>query len=157
MATITFDPLLNRLEFSQSTAITGAVIYKGGYNAATNTPDLTTSPASIKAGAMYTVTAAGTLYGENLEAGDSIIAEIDNPTAVGNWTFLQKNTTGGSASQYLSAGAVATLLETTTNWDVNGNYTGASITGTLQGQSHYNGNYWFTAVADNTWIRLIRG
>jgi hypothetical protein len=59
--------------------------------------------------------------------------------------------------QYLSAGATATLLEATTNWDVNGNYTGTSITGTFQGQSHYNGNYWFTAVADNTWIRLIRG
>lgn len=98
MAIITFDPLLNRLEFSQSTVVTGAVIYKGGYNAATNTPDLTTSPASIKAGAMYTVTAAGTLYGETVEIGDSIIAEIDNPTAVGNWTFLQKNTTSGSGA-----------------------------------------------------------
>ena len=60
-------------------------------------------------------------------------------------------------SQYLSAGAVATLLETTSNWDVNGNYTGSTITGTFQGQSHYDANYWFTAVADNTWIRLIRG
>ena len=58
---------------------------------------------------------------------------------------------------YIPAGTTRTLLETTTNWDVNGNYTGASITGTYQGQAHYNGNYWFTAVADNTWIRLIRG
>lgn len=59
--------------------------------------------------------------------------------------------------QYLSAGSVATLLETTSNWDVNGNYTGSTITGTYQGQAHYDANYWFTAVADNTWIRLIRG
>ena len=58
---------------------------------------------------------------------------------------------------YIPAGATRTLLETTSNWDVNGNYTGTSITGTFQGQSHYNGDYWFTAVADNTWIRLIRG
>ena len=58
---------------------------------------------------------------------------------------------------YIPAGATRTLLETTTNWDVNGNYTGASITGTYQGQNHYNGNYWFTAVDDNVWIRLIRG
>tara|TARA_R100000995_G_scaffold75030_1_gene44239 strand:+ start:5163 stop:5666 length:504 start_codon:yes stop_codon:yes gene_type:complete len=59
--------------------------------------------------------------------------------------------------QYLSAGATATLLETTSNWDVNGVYTGASITGTYQGQAHVNANYWFTAVDDNVWIRLIRG
>tara|TARA_B100000497_G_scaffold28569_1_gene33544 strand:- start:7833 stop:11246 length:3414 start_codon:yes stop_codon:yes gene_type:complete len=58
---------------------------------------------------------------------------------------------------YIPAGTARTLLETTTNWDVNGNYTGASISGTFQGQAHYNGNYWFTAVDDNVWIRLIRG
>lgn len=59
--------------------------------------------------------------------------------------------------QYLSAGTTVTLLENTSNWDVNGNYTGTAITGTYQGQAHYNGNYWFTAVDDNVWIRLIRG
>ena len=59
--------------------------------------------------------------------------------------------------QYLSSGATTSLLENTSNWDINGNYTGSTITGTFQGQNHYNGNYWFTAVADNTWIRLIRG
>jgi len=59
--------------------------------------------------------------------------------------------------QYLATGTVTALLENTSNWDVNGNYTGASITATYQGQSHYDGNYWFTAVADNVWIRLIRG
>ena len=58
---------------------------------------------------------------------------------------------------YIPAGATRTLLETTTNWDVNGVYTGTTITGTYQGQNHYNGNYWFTAVDDNVWIRLIRG
>jgi hypothetical protein len=60
---------------------------------------------------------------------------------------------------YLPAGnANIALLNLTTNWDVNGNYTGGTaITLTYQGQSHYNGDYWFTAVADNTWIRLIRG
>ena len=34
---------------------------------------------------------------------------------------------------------------------------GTTITGTFQGQSHYDDNYWFTAVDDNVWIRLIRG
>ena len=59
--------------------------------------------------------------------------------------------------QYLSTGSSTSLLEDVSNWDVNGDYIGTTITGTYQGQSHYNGNYLFTAVADNVWIRLIRG
>ena len=59
--------------------------------------------------------------------------------------------------QFIPAGSIRTLLETTSNWDVNGIYTGSTITGTYQGQSHYNQNYFFTAVDDNVWIRLIRG
>lgn len=56
-----------------------------------------------------------------------------------------------------SLGAVATLLSTTSNWDVNGVYVGSTITGTYQGQKHYDSNYFFEAVDDNLWIRLIRG
>ena len=59
--------------------------------------------------------------------------------------------------QYLTAGTNTALLENTANWDVNGNYIGTSITGTYQGQAHYDADYWFTAVADNVWIRLVRG
>jgi hypothetical protein len=61
------------------------------------------------------------------------------------------------SQMYLAVGATTVLLENTSNWDINGNYTGTAITGTYQGQAHYNGNYWFTAVDDNVWIRLIRG
>jgi len=61
-------------------------------------------------------------------------------------------------SAYLtSGGTVANLLENTANWDIDGNYIGTAITGTYQGQKHYNGNYLFEAVADNLFIRLIRG
>ena len=56
-----------------------------------------------------------------------------------------------------SGGTVSSLLNDVVNWDINGVYTGTTITGTYQGQSHYNSNYWFTAVDDNIWIRLIRG
>tara|TARA_B110000259_G_scaffold165744_1_gene192806 strand:+ start:11192 stop:12871 length:1680 start_codon:yes stop_codon:yes gene_type:complete len=59
--------------------------------------------------------------------------------------------------QFIPTGSTRTLLETTSNWDVNGIYTGSTITGTYQGQSHYNQNYFFMAVDDNVWIRLIRG
>lgn len=58
---------------------------------------------------------------------------------------------------YLSAGATATLLTTTSNWSNVGVYTGAAITGTYQGQMYSDSNYFFIAIADNVWIRLIRG
>jgi hypothetical protein len=72
-------------------AVTGQLVYQGGYDAATNTPDLTTSPNSILRGWTYTVTAAGTFFGEAVEIGDLLIAEIDNPTALTDWTTVQNN------------------------------------------------------------------
>jgi hypothetical protein len=72
-------------------AVTGQLVYQGGYDAATNTPNLTTSPNSILRGWTYTVTAAGTFFGEAVEIGDLLIAEIDNPTALTDWTTVQNN------------------------------------------------------------------
>ena len=63
---------------------------------------------------------------------------------------------GGGGLNYISAGTVATNLETTSNWDINGVYTGATATGT-QADCHVDSDYWFTCVATDTWIRLIRG
>ena len=54
-----------------------------------------------------------------------------------------------------SGGAIATNLENTSNW-LAGAYIGTGITGTYQGQSHYNITYFFTAVEDNNWIRILR-
>jgi hypothetical protein len=72
-------------------SIVGGLVYQGGYNADTNTPDLTTSPNSIKKGWTYTVTAAGTFSDEKLEVGDVLIAEVDNPSSIGDWTTVQNN------------------------------------------------------------------
>lgn len=70
----------------------GALIYQGGYNAATNTPDLDSSPsASIKKGWTYTVTADGTFFTEQVRVGDLLIAESDSPTALADWTTVQNN------------------------------------------------------------------
>lgn len=72
------------------------------------------------------------------------------------------NTSGGAVEEipmveaYITSGAAYTLLTTAGNWTA-GVYTGTAITGTYQGQSAYNGSYWFTAVDDNNWIRLVRG
>jgi len=56
-----------------------------------------------------------------------------------------------------STGTTATLLDDTNNWTIYGEYVGTAITGTYQGQRHYNIDYFFEAVDDNDWIRLIRG
>lgn len=78
----------------------GALIFQGGYDAATNTPDLDVSPsASIKQGWTYAVTAAGDFFTETVEDGDLIIAEKDSPTALSDWTVVQNNVgvaTGGT-------------------------------------------------------------
>lgn len=70
----------------------GQLIYQGGYNAATNTPDLDVSPsASIKTGFTYTVTVEGLFFTEQVRVGDVIIAETDAPTSLGDWTTVQNN------------------------------------------------------------------
>lgn len=48
-------------------------------------------------------------------------------------------------------------LEDPLNWNVNGEYIGTAIVNTYQGQKHYDDNYFYEAVADNYFIRLIRG
>ena len=53
--------------------------------------DLTTSPNSIQRGWTYTVTVAGTFFTENVEIGDLLIAEVDNPSALTDWTTVQNN------------------------------------------------------------------
>ena len=72
----------------------GSLIFQGGYNASTNTPDLTTSPNSIKKGWTYVVTVAGDASGfwsPTLGIGDLVIANQDNPTSASEWTEVQSN------------------------------------------------------------------
>ena len=80
-------------------AIVGGLVYQGGYNASTNTPDLTTSPNSIEKGWTYTVTADGTFFGEQLRVGDVLIAEQDDPSALADWTTVQNNIDLASLTQ----------------------------------------------------------
>jgi len=80
-------------------SVAGGLIYQGGYNASTNSPDLTTSPNSIEKGWTYTVTADGTFFGEQLRVGDVLIAEINNPTNLADWTTVQNNVDLASLTQ----------------------------------------------------------
>jgi hypothetical protein len=87
------------------TNIVGNLVFQGGYNAATNTPDLDSSPSSsIKKGWAYVVTNAGSFFTETVEVGDFLIAQQDAPTTLAHWVTVQNNiglatnTTPGIAS-----------------------------------------------------------
>ena len=77
------------------TAINAAVAnvgaFQGAYDAATNTPDLDVAPsAAIQNGWFWAVTVAGTFFSENVQIGDFIFANQDNPGATfANWTVIQ--------------------------------------------------------------------
>lgn len=72
--------------------ISGALVNKGGYNAATNSPDLDTTPSgTIQNGWTYVVTAAGTFFSEAVQIGDMLIANQNAPTALAHWTVVNKN------------------------------------------------------------------
>ena len=80
-------------------AVVGGLVYQGGYDADTNSPDLTTSPNTILKGWTYTVTVKGVFFGEQLRIGDVLIAEQDNPTALADWTTVQDNIDFASLTQ----------------------------------------------------------
>ena len=69
----------------------GTSVFQGGYNAATNTPDLDSNPSSsIKQGWFWAVTDTGDFFSEEVQPGDLIYADQDNPGATyGNWTVVQ--------------------------------------------------------------------
>lgn len=80
-------------------AVVGGLVYQGGYDADTNSPDLTTSPNTILKGWTYTVIEKGVFFGEQLRIGDVLIAEQDNPTALADWTTVQDNIDFASLTQ----------------------------------------------------------
>ena len=79
----------------------GQSIFQGGYDASTNTPDLDSSPSAlIKLGWFWAVTDTGDFFSEEVQPGDLIYANQDNPGATfANWTVVQ------SGQDIASAGA----------------------------------------------------
>ena len=83
---------LNLVKTYIDNSTAGALNFQGGYNAATNSPDLE-APASgaVKKGMMWSVTADGLFFTEQVRVGDSIIANIDDPSTLAHWTTIQSN------------------------------------------------------------------
>ena len=82
-------------------SVAGGLIYQGGYDAATNTPNLDNNPSPnpIKKGWTYTVTADGSFFTEQVRVGDVLIAEQDAPTTLAHWTTVQNNVDLASLTQ----------------------------------------------------------
>ena len=98
----------------------GALIYQGGYNASTNTPNLDVPPTgTINKGFTYTVTVDGVFFTEQVRVGDLLIANSNTPTTLADWTRVQNNidlastTTVGIASFAAASFAVSAAGEVT--------------------------------------------
>jgi hypothetical protein len=74
-----------------ASALASEMSYKGGYNAATNSPDLDSSPIATAIGDTYTVTNAGTFFTTPVQVGDVLICEAENATTEAEWTIVNKN------------------------------------------------------------------
>lgn len=90
-------------------AVAGGLIYQGGFDGSTGFVDGTTdyldnrgTQIAVNKGWTYTVTVAGTFYGENVEVGDVLIAEDDLTSGTGaltDWTTVQNNIDLASLTQ----------------------------------------------------------
>lgn len=97
-------------------AVSGFSTYQGGYDAATNTPDLDVSPTGVSRGDQYTVTVAGNFFTTPVEVGDLLIAEIDNATVEADWTIVNRNL--DQATETVAGIAeIATQVETNAGTD----------------------------------------
>lgn len=83
--------IYNEIQNAINQAQSGALIYQGNYNPNTNVPPITTNT-GVKVGWTYVVDTAGTFAGQPVEAGDMIIAKVDNPQGIpANWQIVNKN------------------------------------------------------------------
>jgi hypothetical protein len=119
-----FDTVSGRLVYDDGTSIqslanltdvSGLLDFKGGYDASTNTPNLTSGVGILK-GDYYVVTVAGSFYGTPLEVGDSLFANVDAPVVLSSWTLVQANTVPASETV---AGVIAIATQAETNAGTN--------------------------------------
>lgn len=131
-----------------NTAITGSLIFKGGYNMITDFTDTsganikiqTPTAGQIKQGWTYVITAIdGTHYklfsdaGSELAVGDMLIAKQSNPTGVSHWTIVNKNIPDIVAASENTLGIIqlATQAEVTAGSNTTKAVTPATLKGLL--------------------------
>ena len=143
---------------TQDTFVTGATYNNNTFTFRNNTGGTFTTSFNTVSGL--------TINGNIVVSGSSSLnGQISSANLSGSTDRLVQVNSGGtfSATQqiisaYIPSGSTAaTLLENDSNWDINGFYIGTAITDTFQGQKHYDINYFYEAIQDNVFIRLIRG
>ena len=116
----------------------GQSVFQGGYNAATNTPDLDVSPATnIKKGFFWAVTDTGDFFTEEVQPGDLIYANQDNPGATfANWVVVQSGqdiatagATDGATVKGIAGFNSAHFNVTSNGWVSSDIYSGGSTLG----------------------------
>jgi hypothetical protein len=109
------DKILSLIAAVNST-ISGALVYKGSYDGAANSPLLDATPiGGIKQGWTYVVTSNGTFFAEDVQVGDMIIAKQDTPTLAAHWTVVNKNIPDIVASSESAAGIIEIATQAETN------------------------------------------
>ena len=125
-------------------AVAGSTSFQGGYNAATNVPNLDSTPSiTIEKGMQWVVTQDGLFFTEQVRIGDLLIANVDAPTALASWTTVQGNvdlattTVAGiasfSASNFAVSAAGAVTIKNNgviLGTETTGNYVANVTTGT---------------------------
>lgn len=96
-------------------SVAGALVYIGGYNAATNSPDLDVSASGVIKGNTFTVTASGNFFTEAVQVGDMLIAEVDDPTTLADWTVVNKNIPDIVDASTTSKGIIEIATQTEVN------------------------------------------
>ena len=84
----TLIPTQQSVKAYVDSTVAGAVSYKSGYDAATNTPDLDVSPTGITIGDMYTVTVSGQFFSTDVPVGTWLIADISDPILESDWAIV---------------------------------------------------------------------
>ena len=132
----------------------GSAVFQGGYNAATNTPDLDVSPStSIKQGWFWAVTDTGDFFSEEVQPGDLIYADQDNPGATfGNWTVVQsgQDIAGAGATDGATTKGIAGFDSSTFTVTSNGWVESKFATASAAGVSYISGGTGITTSYDAT-------
>jgi hypothetical protein len=178
VATLGVDGKLDATQIPAS--LTGAIVFKGTWNANTNTPALSdTTPAGLQTGWEYVVDVGGTRDigdgSKTFAAGDFVIYDGTHWKQVPSGNLFTSLTGGGGITVNQSTGAIvlgsnATPLSTTStivSRDSSGNFAANMITANLTGAvtgsvsgnagSVTNGVYTNGSYANPAWITSLAG
>lgn len=93
---------------------------------------------------------------EDVIGGATNTSQLTNDGEDGINPFVSVNDIPIPIPAYITDPIVIGLLEDRNNWSVDGVYGGTGITGTFQGQKHFDTAYFFEAVEDDLWLRYSR-